>query len=136
MTARIVDLIMTLKTRCADREERIRNEFSLSPAEYKVLITIHEGEHYNCNALSQKLGLSVSRASRIIEKLIKRKYLTRKTLKGDRRHIIITLAPKGMRVQKEIQNVLDDCEQVIQKVLTKSEINSTYKIFAKLENCL
>jgi len=136
MTTRIVDLIMTLKTRCADREEKIRKEFSLSPAEYKALITIQEGEFYNCNALSQKLGLSVSRASRIIEKLIKGKYLNRKTLKGDRRHIIISLAPKGMQVQKEIQKALDECEQVIQNALTKSEINSTYKIFTKLKNCL
>lgn len=136
MTTRIVDLIMTLKTRCADREEKIRKEFSLSPAEYKALIIIREGEYYNCNTLSQKMGLSVSRASRIIEKLIKGKYLTRKMFKGDRRHIIISLAPKGVKVQKEIQNVLDECEQVIQKALTKSEINSTYKIFAKLENCL
>lgn len=136
MTARVVDLIMTLKTRCADREEKIREEFSLSPAEYKVLITIQEGEQYNCNALSQKVGLSVSRASRIIEKLIKGKYLTRRTLKGDRRHIIISLAPKGKQVQKEIQKLLDECEKEIQKALTKAEINYTYKIFAKLENCL
>lgn len=136
MAPRVVDLIMTLKSRCAEREEKIREGFSLSPAEYKALITIREGEHYNCNALSQKLGLSVSRASRIIEKLIKGKYLTRKTLKGDRRHIIISLAPKGMRVQKEIQKVLDECEQGIQQALTKSEINYTYKIFVKLEDCL
>lgn len=136
MQDRIVDLILSLKSRCLEKEESIRLEFGLSPAEYRGILAMQPNEPCNCNALSNNMGLSVSRGSRVVEKLIKNKYLEQEVSKADRRNIILKLAPRGLRVRKKIEAMLSECEQTIESKLTDSEIKNTIKIFHKLEDCL
>jgi len=136
MPDRIIDLILGIKGKCLDKEESIRQEFKLSPAEYRGILAMTPGQPCNCNALSKNMGLSVSRGSRVVEKLIKHKYLEQKISKEDRRNVILKLAPKGTRVRKKIEVVLNECEQTIQKKLSVSEKKDTIKLFHKLENCL
>ena len=136
MQERIVDLILSLKSRCLDKEESIRLEYGLSPAEYRGLLAMKPNEPCNCNALSSNMGLSVSRGSRIVEKLIKNKYLEQEVSKKDRRNIVLKLAPRGLKVRQKIESVLNECEQTIESKLTDSEIKNTIKIFHKLEKCL
>lgn len=136
MAERIIDLIINMKSLCLEKEESIRLEFDLSPAEYRGILAMKPGEPCNCNALSNNMGLSVSRGSRVVEKLIKNKYLSQEISKQDRRNIILKLAPKGIRVRKKIEEMLSDCEKTIQKKLSTEEKKDTLKIFHKLENCL
>lgn len=136
MPDRIVDLIMSLKSKCLQKEESIRSEFGLSPAEYRGILAMSPDKPCNCNTLSRTMGLSVSRSSRVIEKLIKNKYLNHDKLESDRRNMVLTLAPKGIRVRKKIESMLEECESTIQSRLSKLEILNTKKIFHKLEDCL
>lgn len=136
MADRIIDLIIGIKGKCLDKEESIRQEFNLSPAEYRGILAMRPGEPCNCNALSTNMGLSASRGSRVVEKLIKNKYLEQQISKEDRRNVILKLAPKGTRVRKKIETVLNECEQTIQKKLSVSEKKDTIKLFHKLEDCL
>lgn len=136
MPDRIIDLIIGIKGKCLDKEESIRQEFNLSPAEYRGILAMAPGQPCNCNALSKNMGLSVSRGSRVVEKLIKHKYLVQEISKEDRRNVILKLAPKGTRVRKKIEVVLNECEQTIQKKLSVSEKKDTIKLFHKLEDCL
>lgn len=136
MAERIIDLIIGIKGKCLDKEESIRLEYDLSPAEYRGILAMRPGEPCNCNALSKNMGLSVSRGSRVVEKLIKNKYLEQNISKEDRRNVILKLAPKGTRVRKKIEATLNHCEQTIQKKLTNLEKKDTIKLFLKLEECL
>ena len=72
---RIIDLVIALKHSCLVKEDSIREEFSLSPAEYRGILSINQGEAVKGIELSEKMGLSVSRGSRVIEKLTKKGYL-------------------------------------------------------------
>lgn len=136
MPDRIIDLIIGIKGKCLDKEESIRLEYDLSPAEYKGLLAMQPGEPCNCNALSKNMGLSVSRGSRVVEKLIKNKYIEQKISNEDRRNVVLKLAPKGTRVRKKIEATLNECERTIQKRLTNSEKKDTIKLFQKLGECL
>lgn len=136
MQDRIIDLIISLKSKCLDKEESIRTEFGLSPAEYRGILAMTPSEPCNCNALSKTMGLSVSRGSRIIEKLIRNKYIQQETSKTDRRNIILKLAPRGVRVRKKIEEMLTDCENKIESKLSDSEIKNIINLFNKIENCL
>lgn len=136
MPNRIIDLIIGIKGKCLEKEESIRQEFNLSPAEYRGILAMMPGQPCNCNALSKNMGLSVSRGSRVVEKLIKNKYLEQEISKEDRRNVILKLAPKGTRVRRKIETVLNECEQTIQKKLSVSEKKDTIKLFHKLEDCL
>jgi DNA-binding MarR family transcriptional regulator len=136
MPDRIVDLIISLKSRCLEKEESIRLEFGLSPAEYRGILAMTPNEPCNCNALAVNMGLSVSRGSRVVEKLIKNKYLLQEVSKADRRNIILRLAPKGVKVRSKIEAVLNECETTIESRLSGAEIKNTIKLFHKLEDCL
>ncbi len=136
MNDRIIDLILGMKSKCLEKEESIRQEFGLSPAEYRGITAMEFDEPCNCNMLSQRMGLSVSRGSRVIEKLVKNKYIVCEVAPKDKRNIILKLAPRGARIKKKIDSMLNDCEQVIESKLSNTEIKNTLKIFHKLGDCL
>jgi DNA-binding MarR family transcriptional regulator len=132
MDVRIIDLVIALKKSCIRKEESIMSKFSISPAEYHGIIAIATGEKITGGNLSSKMGLSMSRGSRVIDKLIKKGYLRQIDLPGDRRCNTITLAPKGLKVKNEIEKMLDICENEIISNIPDSEIRSFIKSLDKL----
>jgi DNA-binding MarR family transcriptional regulator len=118
----IFEVITNLKNRCLDREERIQKEYLLSPAEYNGLLSVEPGGIYSCNELSKKLGLSVSRSSRVLERLINNGYFKGVKFKEDRRVLKVTLTEKGKTIRNKIYGKLEECEKEIVNSLQKSEL--------------
>ena len=133
---RIIDLVIALKHSCLTKEDSIREEFSLSPAEYRGILSINQGEIVKGSELSEKMGLSVSRGSRVIEKLTQKGYLKRTGNSDDRRCLTITLADKGTKVKIKIDRMLEQCEQELQSKIPKSEIKSFINSLDKLTSIL
>lgn len=129
MAEKIFDIITNLKNRCLDKEESIQKEFMLSPAEYNALLSLVPAEIYSCNELSNKMNLSVSRSSRILDRLIKNGYLKEIKNKGDRRLLKVKLTDKGKDIRNKIRNKLEECEKDIQNKFRKSEL---YKLESTL----
>ena len=129
---RIIDLVIALKHSCLVKEDSIREEFSLSPAEYRGILSINQGEAVKGIELSEKMGLSISRGSRVIEKLTKKGYLKRTGNSNDRRCLTIALADKGLKVKNKIDKMLDQCEQEFESRIPKSEIKSFINSLDKL----
>jgi DNA-binding MarR family transcriptional regulator len=132
MNKRIIDLVVELKKNCILKEASIMERFSISPAEYHGIISISRGDKITSGALSAKMGLSVSRGSRVIEKLIRKGYLKQTGAPEDRRCIMITLAAKGLRVKKEIDGMLDNCEKEIKSKIPVNDLNSFMNSLDKL----
>lgn len=133
---RIIELVIALKHSCLVKEDSIREEFSLSPAEYRGILSIKPGEIVKGNELSGKMGLSVSRGSRVIEKLTQKGYLKRTGNSDDRRCLTIALADKGVKVKKRIDKMLEQCEQELQSKIPKTEIKSFINSLDKLTSIL
>jgi len=122
MTDGIFNIIIDLKKRCLDKEVSIQKEYLLSPAEYNALLALAPAVIFNCNELSKKLNLSISRSSRILDKLIKNGYLKEIKSKEDRRELKVKLTEKGNEIRNKINNKLDECEKDIINKLQKSEL--------------
>ena len=122
MADRIFDIITNLKNRCLDKEESIQKEYMLSPAEYNALLAVLPGEVCNCNELSKRMNLSISRSSRILDKLLKNGYFNEVKNKEDRRVLNITLSKKGTCTRNKIKDKLDECEKEILSKLQTSEL--------------
>ncbi|MGB4852662.1 MAG: helix-turn-helix domain-containing protein, partial [Ignavibacteria bacterium] len=75
MRYNIIDQIFHLKSVCISKEENIRKELGLSPAEFRGIMAMVQGSDIPCSLLSRKMGLSVSRGSRVTDKLLKGGYL-------------------------------------------------------------
>ena len=127
MEKNLVDLIIELKKGCMEDEEQIRTLCKISLAEYKGIMEIEAAERVTCNVLSKKMGLSISRGSRIIDSLVKRGYLLRMENPEDRRSFIISLSSEGAKIRKQIQQERNNCEYRIRKNLSVREVKLVKK---------
>jgi len=136
MNKRIVELIFELKLSCLAKEESIREELELSPAEYRGLISIQPGEIVSCMQLSGDMGLSKSRGSRVIDKLIENGYLKEAKSGGDKRVYNVTLSAKGLNAVKKINRLMGECESAILKNVPKDELSTFTKTLHKISGIL
>ncbi|HLP47740.1 MAG TPA: MarR family winged helix-turn-helix transcriptional regulator [Candidatus Kapabacteria bacterium] len=120
----LLDLIDRLKAGCIANEWRMMEETGLSPAEYNGIAALKPHENINGSDLSQKMALSPSRASRVLDKMVKNGYLLRENDAHDRRKCTISLAKKGLDIKKKIAKLKTDCEQKIRERLSEPEIEA------------
>jgi len=123
MEKNLVDLIIELKKGCLEDEQQIRTLCNVSLAEYKAVMEIDTREIITCNVLSKKMGLSPSRGSRIIDGLVRKKYLIRMTNSEDRRSFVLSLSPKGMKIKEQIKREINNCEKRIREKLSAKELD-------------
>ena len=123
MGKNLIDLIIELKKGCLEDEEQIRTLCNVSLAEYKAVIEIDTTERITCNVLSKKMGLSPSRGSRIIDGLVRKKYLTRMTNSEDRRSFVLSLSPKGTKIKEQIERERNNYEKRIREKLSTKELD-------------
>ncbi|HEX2865686.1 MAG TPA: hypothetical protein VHO03_01525 [Ignavibacteriales bacterium] len=132
----VTDLIFEIKNKCLLNEEEIMNSYELSPAEYRGLMAVIPGEMVTCKALSEKMGLSPSRGSRVIYKMIKNGYIKDMVSLEDRRCIYVSLDKKGISIRKEIGRARMECERQIESRLSSDEMeiiaNSLNKLITVL----
>ena len=130
MPGRIIDLIIELKGKCSLKEEQIRNEFHLSQAEYRGILSLNRGEKVTCSDFAKRMDLSPSRGSRVIERLNNKGVLLSQPVSGDRRALLLSLTKKGLRVQSRIDERKNGCEQTM---LSKCSIPEVKALKSNLE---
>ncbi len=122
--SQIIDLIIDLKYKCSQSEIDIVDKLSLSQSDYQAINKINFKEIISCNDLADRMCLSLSRISRIIENLVKKDLITREESKDDRRIKLVALTENGFKIKKEIERYKKDCEKKITKAFNESEIKS------------
>ncbi len=128
----VLDLLHRLKAGCIAGEMRIMEEIGLSPAEYNGIAAISPGECISGSAVSRKMQLSPSRASRVIDKMVKNGYLVRKNDEADRRKCTVTLAPKGIDIKKKIDTLKLHCDTRIREQLSEKEMEAFTRTMKKV----
>jgi DNA-binding MarR family transcriptional regulator len=93
-----------------ERECRIRNSLGLSGGEYKGILCIAEREKITCQEHARRLNLSVSRGSRVVQRLCVKKYIERVDCDADRRCKNIWLTEKGVAIRRNIERELRKIE--------------------------
>jgi DNA-binding MarR family transcriptional regulator len=129
---RIIDIVILLKNSCIQREDSIREEFSISPAEYRAILAICPGEKTTGGSLSKKMDLSISRGSRIIEKLMNKEYIRQVPSDKDRRCQMLILTEKGIRLRNKIDSMLNKCEDEIKSKIPHAEMGDIINSLQKL----
>lgn len=94
-------------------KNRIRKKIGLSEAEYKGVLCIDAGERISCQEFSRRMGLSVSRGSRVVDRLCMKKYIERVGCESDRRCKNIWLTKKGASVRRSITEELRNIEDIL-----------------------
>ena len=128
----IFDLIFELDKKYQQEKDLFIETIDLSQAEYNLFICLKHCEHFNSYSIAEKMNLSLSRVSRIIEKMVSKKYLTRATNKKDRRAIDIAITKKGKQISEQISDFIIYRSSEIEKKLKPSEFNEMKTNLSKL----
>ena len=136
MNKSIVELIFELKFTCMSKEESIREGLKLSPSEYRGLLSINPGEIVSCMQMSSTMGLSKSRGSRVIDKLIDNGFLKEAKNDGDQRIFNVKLTPKGLSAIKKINSVMSECESAILKNIPQGELQTFTKTLHRISEII
>ena len=107
----LVDILGDLKKECEAHEQKIRKSLSLSEAEYNGLLCLNKGEKITCQEFSERMNLSVSRGSRVIDMLFENGHLDRVDCLEDRRCKNVKLTKRGAAIRRKIDSHRQDCEQ-------------------------
>lgn len=111
---RLIAVLEDIGRRVFSHELRIRNRLGLSRAEYKGILCIGEEERINCQELSKRMDLSVSRGSRVVDRLFAGEYIRREGCDSDRRCKNIWLTQKGIDTRRTIEGEI----QMVENSLT------------------
>jgi DNA-binding MarR family transcriptional regulator len=113
MSRRFFELILAVKRKCQRNEEEIQEELGLSQAEFNALIVLDEEQEVSGCAFAERMALSRSRGSRVLDLLATDGYVKTAAGSADRRALVISLTPKGRRAKQRIIDHMEACERRI-----------------------
>jgi MarR family 2-MHQ and catechol resistance regulon transcriptional repressor len=129
---KLVDILEDLRKECETHEEKVRRSLDLSEAEYNGLLCLSEGEKITCQEFSERMNLSVSRGSRVIEKLFEKGYLDRLDCPEDRRCKNVELTNDGVSIRRKIDKQRQDCEQKLAADYSEQKLTMLRKELRRL----
>ncbi|MBN2739054.1 MAG: MarR family transcriptional regulator [Spirochaetales bacterium] len=120
---RMIDRIMKIKSKC-NFEEEISEAFDLTGREISCICCFNNGLVFSSRDMAGMLGLSASRASRLITRLVEKGYLEEAVDKGDRRFLSISLSKKGQECHDKIEHMKDLCEEELKNKLKPEDFQA------------
>lgn len=133
---RVIDLINELKKKCIVFDLDCMKKHNISDSEYNFFLIASDCKKLNSKSIAVKMDLSLSRVSRIIDKLVINGFLEREQDQQDRRTIKIKLSEKGMALKKEIENFRTECETRITQKIPSTKLNIIREGFEDIINVL
>ena len=136
MSRPFFELILAIKRKCQRNEEEIQGELGLSRAEFNALIVLEEGQEISGCELAERMALSPSRGSRVLDLLVTDGYVKTAAGSADRRALVISLTPKGRRAKQRIIDHMEACERRICGVLDDWTVSQIKYALESLETVL
>jgi len=122
-----MDIVERIREKCLAREEKICGALNLTATEYRGLLCFDDKERITCQEFSVRMGLSVSRGSRVIDRLVGKEYVERADLSSDRRCKNIWLTKKGTAIRRRIDEQRQRCEKNLTSNYSKTKIERLKK---------
>ena len=115
--ARLADLTFTLLANCQEKEDRLAEQYGLTQAEFRCLRLFGTDECLNNKHIAERMKLSPSRLTRIIDGLVKKEYIMREIDINDRRNMRVSLSDKGkLLVNKLNQAYINIHKEILEDI--------------------
>ncbi|MBP7459719.1 MAG: MarR family transcriptional regulator [Candidatus Delongbacteria bacterium] len=126
------NFIKRVSDQCTSREMDIAAHYRLTLSESRAIRSFRSpDEKIKMTELSNRMELAESRITRIIDSLVKKKYIVRENSAEDRRVVFIGLTEKGRSVFSELLETCDQLWRQIWKLLpdeVKGSIINDFRI--------
>ena len=117
----ILDLLNDLRKKCIANDDELMNSLNISLAEFNFFLIIDADKILSSEWLAENMNLSLSRVSRIIDRMVINGLLIRNIDPNDRRAIKLELSEKGLYIYKRVILNKIDCEKNIRENLSTEE---------------
>ena len=104
-------------------------DLKISQSELLFFSALDNCQGISSPELAKNMGLSLSRISRVVDKLVVNGYLDRKADEIDRRAIRLCLTTKGKAIRSKIDKVRNECEERLMEIIPSAEIHQFEKLF-------
>ena len=131
-TSGIMSLVYEIKNKCAQVDQRLMDDLNISQSELQFFSALDNCQEMSSPELSKNMGLSRSRISRVVDKLVVNGYLDRNTDATDRRAITLCLTAKGKVVRSKIDEVRNECEARLLGTIPSDEIERFRETISKI----
>jgi len=127
-----MSMIYELKKKCSQVDQRLMDDLKISQSELLFFSALDNCQGISSPELARNMGLSLSRISRVVDKLVNNGYLDRKADEVDRRAIRLCLTSKGKAIRNKIDKVRNECEEKLLEIIPSSEIQQFEKLFSEM----
>lgn len=115
-----------------DYDRQILEESGLTTSEYRTLAILDQQEGERLTAISERLLVSKSTITRVIDELEKRSWVERIPDPHDRRALRVVLTPRGVEERKRISNTHQQALNQVFHQLEEREQNELRMILSSL----
>jgi len=105
----------------------------ITKQELLLIDYVGEGSQLIMRDVAEFLQVPYSTATGIVDKLVKKEYLTRYYTEEDRRTILIGLSPKGKALKILFSDKRQEASEQIASILNEKERDQIISIFRKIE---
>lgn len=116
------------------RLNEVLKPYEVSVQQFNVLRILRgqKGKPVTLSEVQERMINKMSNTTRLIDKLIKKGYVTKSTNEENRRKIDITINSEGLLLLNEIDILIDSSEQNITSSLTNDEQLELIRLLSKL----
>lgn len=128
----LLGMVYEMKKKCNLIDQELMDKLDISQSELLFFNSLDNCTGISSPELAKNMGLSASRVSRVVEKLVVNGYLDRNTDARDRRAITLCLTDSGKKIKAEIDKGRKECESRLLQVIPESEIEKFREIIVKI----
>lgn len=110
--------------------------FDLSVEQFNVLRILRgqKGKAINLQDIQVRMISKMSNTTRLVDKLIKKKFVERTICEANRRKVEIVITTLGLETLKVVDSIIDSTEKKLTKNLTHEELIQLNTLLIKLKN--
>ncbi len=116
-SVQLSEIVSRLFINCQEKEGQCAANYGLSTSEFRCVRILHDHEKLTVNNLAQKMSLTSSRVTRIVDGLVKKELANRVSGESDRRIYNLSLTVKGKELASElVKNYLKIHEEILNNI--------------------
>ena len=108
--------------------------YDLSIEQFNVLRILRgqEQKAVNLQDIQCRMVNKMSNTTRLVDKLLKKNYVTRQICESNRRKVEITISKEGLDTLQKLDTVIDNAEKKVTKNLSNIELEQLNHILSKI----
>ncbi len=110
---KLANLTFNLLANCQEKEVRLAEIHNLTQAEFRCLRLFGTDEVMNNKSIAERMKLSPSRLTRIIDGLVEKEYVIREIDNNDRRNMKVSLSNRGKSLVNQLNKAYVDIHREI-----------------------